>query len=89
MSGTSQWLVPGDSLRAARELDRGNAIPGRELLAHRTRHFLRRDVLHVLIAAVEIDARWVAVAFGDNLDFKAALLAAEHIAGGRIPGVGV
>lgn len=57
---------------------------GLTLLAHGTRDFLRRDIFHVFAAAVEVDAGLVAIAFGDDLQLEATLLALVHITRGGI-----
>jgi hypothetical protein len=60
-----------------------------ELFPHGTGNFLRRDVLHILTAAVKVDAGIFALTLGDDLHFETAFFAAEHIARGGILGVGV
>lgn len=59
------------------------------LFTYRAGHFERRDVFHVLAAALEFDAGLFAFAFFGDLDFKLAFFAAEHVARGGGVGIGV
>lgn len=59
------------------------------LLAHRTGDFQRRDILHRLAAALQVDVWWIAFAFLSDLHFKLAFFAAKHVAGGGFIGIGI
>lgn len=59
------------------------------LFTYRAGHFERRDVFHVLAAALELDAGLFAFAFFGDLDFELAFFAAEHVARGGGVGIGV